>query len=278
MPRVGGRWKGWRDGIRSAGIAAVSLARGLSLLVSGRPGTPLRALCLAAFDTLHVLRLGKRLPTPELRTLAVLLDFGACANAAFDRKGDCRRDGRVTRRLLDGAEFGPVVAEYERRLGDLEGGRPRAGGDRGRFHQVRVYREAVVRLSLGMVATAARVAPGLDEAVAATAGDGGLNLLFRIVMQCQVIDDVLDYSPDRAAGLPTFLTACESLPEALELTRRAARGYADPGGVRSAEELPFRAALVLVSACSRAIVSLRSVLVPGSHRGAAALGALEASR
>jgi hypothetical protein len=125
---------------------------------------------------------------------------------------------------------------------------------------VRAYREAVVRLSLWMVATAARGNRYLDEAVEATddvrAGDA--DLLFRIAMQCQIIDDVLDYSRDRAAGLPSFLTACESLQQALELTQLAARGYADDRRVvRPADVFPLRAALLLVSTCAKLVVSLR---------------------
>jgi hypothetical protein len=51
--------------------------------------------------------------------------------------------------------------------------------------------------------------------------------LFQIAMQCQIIDEVLDYSKDMSAGLPSFLTASKSLPQAFELTRLAALGYAD---------------------------------------------------
>src|SRR5438270_5900458 len=77
-------------------------------------------------------------------------------------------------------------------------------------------------------------------------------------MQCQIIDDVLDYSRDRSAGLPSFLTACTSLPQALGLTRRAARGYAgDPRGARTADVFPLRAALFLVSTGAVLVVSLR---------------------
>ena len=109
-----------------------------------------------------------------------------------------------------------------------------------------------------MVATTACGDQCLDEAIEATYGDGDLNLLFRIVMQCQIIDDVLDYSQDRSAGLPSFLTACESLPQALELTRLAARGYADDRHVaRTADVFPLRAALFLVSTCTELVVSLR---------------------
>ena len=88
-----------------------------------------------AFDTLHVLRRGKRLPMPELKMLAALLDFGACANAAFDHKAGCRHERRVTLQLLEEAGIGPSVAEYLRRLGDLESGRPLPGGDRWQFQK-----------------------------------------------------------------------------------------------------------------------------------------------
>jgi len=261
VPARGARWGAIRDGVSSALIATISTARGLSLLASGRPGTPLRALCVAAFDTLHTIRHRKRLSTPELNVLAALLDVGASANVAYDHKAS-RRVGRGDNlQLLEEAGIGPSVAEYLRRLSDLEGGRPPPDGGRPHFETVKLYREAVVRLSLGILATAARCDVDLDEAIAATHGGGDFNLLFRLAMQCQVIDDLLDYWPDRAAGLPSFLTACKSLPEALELTRQAAREYA--GGRRAARvagAFPLRAALALVSTGTGLVVSLRARL------------------
>jgi hypothetical protein len=254
VPPRGARWAAIRHGVSSTLVAAISTVRGLSLLASGSPGTPLRALCVAAFDTVHAIR-GRRLSRPQLNVLAALLDLGASAKAS-------RRDGRrVTRRMLEEAGIGPSVAEYLRRLGDLESGRPPPGGDRGHFQTVKRYREAVARLSLGMLATAARGDVDLDAAIAATHWSDDLDLLFRIAMQCQVIDDVLDYSADRAAGLPSFLTACNSLPEALELTRQAARGYAgDRRVARVGGAFPLRAALLLVSAGTELVVSLRARL------------------
>jgi hypothetical protein len=266
LPRVRGRaafwkcprWRALHDGIASTLIALVSMVRGLSLLLSGRPRTPLRILCIVAFDTLHTLRCGKWLPMRRLRLLAALLDFGACANATLDRKVKRRHEHQVTLQLLEDAGIGPSVAEYLRRLSILETGRPLPGGDRGRFQKVSLYREAVVRLSLGIVATTAAGNQDLDKAIEATHGNGDLNLLFRIVMQCQIIDDVLDYFQDKSAGLPTFLTACESLPQALALAQRAARDYADDRhSARTADVLPLQAALVLVSMCTDLIVSLR---------------------
>jgi hypothetical protein len=80
------RWNALHARISSILIAVRSTVRGLPLFVSARPGTPLRVLCLIAFDTLHMLRNAKPLPIPDVRVLAALLDFGACANAAFDNK------------------------------------------------------------------------------------------------------------------------------------------------------------------------------------------------
>ena len=95
--------------------------------------------------------------------------------------------------------------------------------------------------------------------------DDDLNILFRIVMQCQIIDDVLDYSQDLSAGLPSFLTASTSLPQAFELTRLAALGYADDRDLpRTPKVFPLRSALFLVSTCTKLVIVLGRI----SHRQA----------
>jgi hypothetical protein len=251
------RWNALHATISSILIAVRSILRGLSLFVCARPKTPLRVLCIMAFDTLHMLRKAKPLPTLRLRTLAALLDFGACANAAFDDK-DCRRhEWRETLHLLEEAGIRSSVIEYLRRLRDLERRRPLPGGDYWHFQQVGLYREAVVRLSLGMVAATANGSQCLDEGIRATYCDVDLNILFRIVMQCQIIDDVLDYAEDRSAGLPSFLTASKSLPQAFELTRLASLGYADDRDwPRTGDGFPLRSALFLVSTCTKLAIVL----------------------
>jgi hypothetical protein len=210
-----------------------------------------------AFDTLHMLRTGKPLPWHQLPVLAALLDVGACANAALDRKGGCGRAGRGTLQLLADAGMGPSVADYLRRLGELETGRPSPGGSEGHFQTVASYREAVVRLSLGMLAATAVGSPGLDDGSRATYDDAALNVLFRIAMQCQIIDDIVDYPEDRAAGLPSFLTASGPLLRAFELTRRASLGYADACGLaRRTDVFPLGCALTLVSFCVTVVTAL----------------------
>jgi len=251
------RWNAVYASVSAMLVAFRSIVRGLSLFISASPKTPLRVMCIMAFDTLHLLRNAKPMPMLRLRILAALLDFGACANAVFDNKNCCWHEWCNTLQLLEEAGLRSLVVEYLRRLADLECRRPLPGGDCRRFEIVALYRKAVVRLSLGMVATTANGNQCLDEGIRATYCDADLNILFRIVMQCQIIDDVLDYSTDMSTGLPSFLTACNSLPQAFELTRLAALGYADDGDVpRTAHVFPLRSALFLVSTCTRLAIVL----------------------
>ncbi|MBC7967637.1 MAG: hypothetical protein H7Z17_17115 [Fuerstia sp.] len=238
-------------------ISITGFLRGLPLFVSARPRSPLRVLCIMAFDTLHRCRTSKRLPTGRLRLLAVCLDFEAAANAALDGKESCGDEFRTTRRVLEDAGMFASVTEYMSRLRELETNRPSPGGDDGQFEKVMSYREAVVRLSLSMVATTAFGLQSIEDEFRATQSSDELHLLFRIAMQCQIIDDVLDYSNDASAGLPSFLTASTSLPQSLELTHEAALSYADIQHLRhSAETFPLRLALSAVSNCARLVIVL----------------------
>ena len=246
------RWHTFCARCSSTLIAVRSLLRGLPLCISSRPRTPLRVLCIVAFDTLHQLRNTKSLPKYKVRTLSTLLDLGACVNASFDNKRCCPVEYQETRRLLREAGIDSLVDEYLQRLKDLEHRRPLPGGDDSRFHEIRCYREAVARLSLGMVAATVNGNQSLGEGIRATACDADLNILWRTVMQCQLIDDVLDYTKDRSGGLPSFLTATTLLPQGLEFTRRAALGYADIRAIsRTGNLFPMRAALFLVSLCAK---------------------------
>jgi hypothetical protein len=78
--------------------------------------------------------------------------------------------------------------------------------------------------------------------------------LFRIALQCQIIDDVLDCDDDVSRRLPGFLTALPSLSESAALTAEASRTYGS-GLAGSRVILPLRLALRLVtmmaSGCAR---------------------------
>src|SRR5579872_594526 len=163
--------------ISSTLVAFRCVLRGLPLLLSARPKTPLRVLCIMAFDTLHRLRNSKPLPKFKQRMLAALLDFGACANATFDQKEHCRHEWRQTLQLLDDAGILAPAVEYLQRLRELESRRPLPGGVHWQVEDVVLYREAVVRVSLGMVATTAIGNQCLDEGIRATCCDADLKIL-----------------------------------------------------------------------------------------------------
>ena len=234
--------------------AAGSLVRGLPLFVAGRPRTPLRALCIMAFDTVHVLRTSRRLSAGTIRTIAALLDFGACLNDLFDGEGFSRAEYRLTRRLLDADRAGAIADDYQERLRALEESRPLPGGNARQHAEAQGYRESVVRLSLGaIVATIFGVT--IDEGIRATQEDEDLEIVFRIVMLCQVIDDVIDFASDARNGLPSFLTAHSVPSQALALTLDAVLRYSDRSGVSSSAHLfPLRAGLAAMSTLSRVII------------------------
>jgi hypothetical protein len=79
-------------------------------------------------------------------------------------------------------------------------------------------------------------------------------VLFRILMQCQIIDDVIDYEADRSAGLPGFLTAAATRPEAVALTADASRRYAERGPLPAQGAWPLRMALWAASAVTQLVV------------------------
>ena len=114
-----------------------------------------------------------------------------------------------------------------------------------------------MQLSLGVLTTTVFGLECLDDGIQAIRAEGDLAILFGIVMQCQIIDDVVDYSKDAAAGLPSFLTASESLRQAFELTCQATRGYANDQGVpRSGNVFPLRLALFAVSTIAKLLITL----------------------
>lgn len=238
-------------GVRPMLATVESVLRGLPLFFSARPATALRVLCIMAFNALHIVRHGAPLTTAQARLMATLLDLGALANAQLDGKYCCRRERHAILQLLRRSGMAPAVAEYLRRLKTLERKRPSADGEPARFDEVRLYREAVVRLSLAMLASSIG-GKSLDDQIQATHSDAGLRAMFQIAMQCQIMDDVLDYRSDVASGLPTFLTASSSLAEAFERARLAAGDYAgDHEGPLGDAGPMLRVPLWLVSACAR---------------------------
>lgn len=243
------------DILRECAVAALCLVRRLPLFVHASPETPLRVLGIVAFDTLHVLRSSHPLPKHTVDDLAAFLDFEGCANAEWDNKRLCEAQCRAIRRRLEDAGLGACIELYRHQLRELESRRPSPGGGHQRFIEVRDYRERVARLSLF---TAAAIAlPGADD------DDVDVDTLFRILMQCQIVDDVLDHAEDAAAGLPSFLTACESLSDARAWSADASRAYAAKSSpLKTRVVFPFRVALWLFTLAARLVI----LISPTAHQ------------
>jgi hypothetical protein len=237
--------------VRVSLVVAKCLLRGLPRFFCASPKTPLRVLGIIALDTLRALRTSQPLPRKRIGELAAVLDFLGCTNAAWDRKDLCRTEYEAARQRLERAGLGVPIDTYLSRLCELESRRPRVGGDDRRFDEVRSYREAVARLCVGTAAAIALDDECVGEAILATERDTDVEALVRILLQCQVIDDVLDYTDDLSAALPSFLTATASLSQALELTSAAARSY---GAVPSRAIFPLRVTLALFTATARLAV------------------------
>lgn len=241
--------------IRASLVSVACFLGGLPLFFFATPKTPLRVLCVIALDTVHVLRNARPLPRRRCKQLAAFLDFQAFTNAVWDGKDLCAPEYRALRQRLERAGLGVWITEYLSRVHELETRRPCIGGDFQRFDEVRSYREAVARLSLATITAIALNAECLDEGIRATYDDSDVATLFRMAMQCQIIDDVIDYRKDLSAGLPSFLTACASLPQAIALTGHAVRFYAPSRGPSAGGGVfPLEAALHVITLVTKLVV------------------------
>jgi hypothetical protein len=243
--------------VRASLVSIACLLRGVPLFFRPAPKTPLRVLGIVALDTLHVLRHSRPLPRSRIGDLATFLDFQGWTNAAWDHKDLCEAEYRAVRQRLDRAGLGVCTQEYLSRLRELESRRPSIGGDLRRFDAVRSYREDVVRLSITTAAAIALNAECLAEDIRLPPCDSDVDALFRILMLCQIIDDVVDYAEDVSSGLPSFLTAFASLPQAFELAAHAARNYGASFERSSADVVfPLRVALSVFTVVTKLVVGV----------------------
>jgi hypothetical protein len=256
LTRTGDLDRGPRRGsLRAILVSLTCLCRSLSLFWHASPRTPLRVLCIVALDIVRVLRSSRPLSHCERHRLATLLDFQACTNAVWDRKPLHVAEYHALRQRLEDVGLAELVATYVSRLEALETRRPIVGGDRHRCGEVRVYRESVVRLSLAVLIATISKAGTVEAALRSTYCERDVATLFQLAMQCQIIDDVLDYRDDLSAGLPSFLTGSASLPEAVTCTARAVRCYATrPRRLSGRSVLPLEAALYIVTAAAKLVV------------------------
>jgi hypothetical protein len=258
---VSGRASALIEALTLIPVAVRSFWCGATIYMSGRAGTPLRGLCIAAFDFLHRNRHAAPLDPQSREALAALIALGALANRLLDGKvGDCgpavSKELWATLHVLKATQHRVLVQSYLKSIGTLERGRPAADNTPQGFASVVAYREDVIRLSLGAVAGIAGFSADLPAGIRATHNDDALNALYRIVMQCQIIDDVFDYRQDRAAGLPTFLSAHDDVTRALSEVRRAVKHYSDGRfSVQSGEMLLLSVSLAMTTRVARIVVA-----------------------
>lgn len=231
------------------------VVRGLPRFFRAAPKTPLRVFGIIALDTLRVLRRPQPLSRKTATDVAMFLDFLGCANAIWDRKRLSQADYQAMKARLERAGLGAQLEAYLERLRGLESRRPGIAGDSRRFDEVRAYREAVARLSVATVAAIALDVESSPDMFDALHDDPDVDTLVRILLQCQIIDDVVDYAEDRAAALPSFLTATASLPESIELTAATARSYGARDGHGSGDAIfPFRVTLAMFTVAAGLVV------------------------
>lgn len=223
-----------------AALAAV--AGNLRFFSSRQPGTPLRMLSLIAITA--ALRSRGIMLDPDRRQAVIeAMELGALLNDRFD--GD-DYDPVGLRARMNGfarSTHRDVVRSYAKRLCRLERSRPDPGGGE---LAVRHYREGVNRVSLAMLWALGR-SSSLGNAEWEIERESDLRLLFQIVMQAQVIDDVLDSREDRRRGLPSFVTGGASLQETISI-------YADAEPVRLDRNFCLRVALRTITAGARLVV------------------------
>lgn len=150
-----------------------------------RPGTPIRWLCLKAFQYQKLLSQAP-LSAASSELLNQALELGVFLNRCFDGKANFSK--RTYRTLRDGLPSEPL-RQYLRELRDLEQNRFRCHD----WESIHHYRREVLRVSLQLLSRLAGVK---------------LNpVLLELCSLIQLADDLIDHNLDQRLSLPTFLAA-----------------------------------------------------------------------
>lgn len=232
----------------------LGLLRDLRLFFRRTPATPLRTLGILALNLLHRRRFGRRMPRERVEALASFLDAAGHLNAICDSKVADLTGFESARRTLEAAGLGPCLSAYRRRLDAVERSRPRAGIDE--FDEICTYRESVAWLALATTASIALYGDCTTAPIDSMHDDPDVTVLFRMLMLCQIIDDVMDFDEDVSADLPSLLTTRSGLQEALPDVSAAIRGYARGPVHRRRPLWLFQLALPVFAAGARLVVDV----------------------
>jgi len=183
--------------VRFSGMAAASLLTCIPMLLSRRPQTPLRVLCISAFEYLARSK-GRKLDRTARIALGYACDLGALRNDFYDQRELNRRFYRELRCELRRMAPRAATIRYIRDLRRVERDRPACGPNG--FSEPRAvveYRTRVLEVSLLWLQAISRrsIEPRLFQAVVALVG------------LVQLVDDLLDWKDDWACRRPTYVTA-----------------------------------------------------------------------
>lgn len=231
-------------------FAVAAFAMNMRFFAARQPGTPLRVLSLVAIDA--ALRARGIMMMPDRRRAVIeAMELGALLNDRFDGDALNPEALRASVAWFAHSAHREVVWNYARRLRRLERSRPDA---RDCATAVRRYRENVNRVSLAALWALARTRT-LAIAELEIEREADLRLLFQIVMQTQLIDDVLDVRQDRRRGLPSFANGAEVTAASL---RGLVSVYSDSTPIRLDRNFCLRVALKIVGTSSRVLIALRA--------------------
>ena len=212
-----------------------------------QPTTPLRVLSLIAIDAALRAR-GTKFVADRRQAVIEAMELGALLNDRFD--GDAYNPAALRVRVawFATSPHREVVWNYAKRLRRLERARPDSSEC---ATAVKRYRENVNSLSLATLWALAH-ALTLANAEMEIERESDLRLLFKIVMQTQLIDDVLDVRHDRCRGLPSFTTGPEVTATSLSAMVSI---YSESGPILFDRNFCLRVALKIVAASARIVIN-----------------------
>jgi hypothetical protein len=183
--------------VRSAATALLAVLACAPMLATGRPKTPLRVLCIAAFEYLARLR-GGSLKSGQRLAMACACDFGALRDGFYDHKRLDRREYRSLRDALRRSAPEAATTRYIKQLRQAERNRPIVKADAsGVADAVAAYRTQVLELSLAW----------LKEISGLPVEQSKFHALLGLTCLLQIADDLLDWKDDQAVGNPSYVTA-----------------------------------------------------------------------
>jgi hypothetical protein len=179
-----------------AGLALWSFLECLPIMAAVRPRTPLRVLCIAAFEYLARLEGGSQKASTRA-ALAFACDFGALCNDFYDQRELNRSEYRSLRAALRRLIPEGATRAYIRHLRTVERSRPVLLVDPAFETNAVEYRNRVLVLSMNWLhgISGVRWNAALFQTLVALTG------------LIQLVDDLLDWEDDREHRRPSYITA-----------------------------------------------------------------------